>query len=475
MLRKMPRIYLAAVLFAIVVGFFVYSTRQRHKHLYSSGPREERSGGFFQFGTTSKLNIPISRFAGAEALRNAKSPELLTEIEKVIAQNGLPADVFVDDGVQTTNIAVTLHNQFQEYDPQDPDDPLQKLWEASPIGEWDVNGQALDSVRATLTQFEPKRQIIRSMLEKTSTRFYYIFIRPESLNARFDVGVTVNTEASKYLADYALLEEYAIAQALLDGDIDEAVDALAYIFRITQLASHLANAGTRSDAALVRLRTFDVMQRVILDPKFDRYHMIALRNILSEQHENWTSEYITWFGDRASGIALYHRVAMYGPDETLDNAALAELDRRGIKNAFSQGFAKYREEDQTFYLRSMQQILDVSEEPLTRRLNVLNQIYGELSKMEGKHDDNGIAQEPFLAHLLLKDIDGLMQLFARDQSALNRALVLMHTSLGQSNTDSYRDPFTNEPYTIQKADGLLSITTPTLPHPFRVPSFSEKE
>jgi hypothetical protein len=82
--------------------------------------------------------------------------------------------------------------------------------------------------------------------------------------------------------------------------------------------------------------------------------------------------------------------------------------------------------------------------------------------------------EPFMANLLLKDIDRLMLIFAQDQAALDRALVLTLVSLGQSNTSRYHNPFTGEPYEIQKADGFLSIPIPALPRPFRVPNFTDK-
>ena len=473
MSNKTLRIYLAAAIIAAVVGFYVYSHWKQ-----GSNPFSGIRGRNFN---TSHFDVPFTRFKGVETLRNASLAKLVAEVKEVIRQNGLPADVFVDDGSQINNIAVMLHDFFHEfYVLETPNDSLERLWDASPIGEWDVSEQTLENVRVTLNRFESKRQAIRNMLLERNTRFYYIFVYPESLGSRYDVGITINTEASRYLADYALLEEYAIAQALLDGNIGEAMAGLAYIFRITYLASHLRNVGTRSDAASVRRRAFDVMQRVILDPKFDRTHMIYLRTMLSEEHKNWIPEHNTWFGDRASGIIMYHRVLLYGMDDegmddVFEEAELNELDRRVSRHMFRQGFATYREADQAFYLRSMQKILDISEEPFAKRLNVLNQIYGELFEREDIRDDKGIAMEPFVANILLKDIDRLMEHFARDESALNRALVLILASLGQSNTDRYRDPFTDEPYEIQEVDGFLSITTPNLPRPFRVPIFVERE
>ena len=473
MSNKTLRIYLAAAILAAVVGFYVYSHWQGGGNPFSG----IRGRNF----NTSPFDVPIARFRCAETLRDAKSPELVAEVQQVIDQNGLPADVFFDDGQLITNLAVTLHNLFHTYyDPGKNDGSLEQLWEASP----NIDESVLAKVRTPLNRLEPKRQTIRSELLNRDTRFDYILIYPDTMNTWDDVGITVNTEATRYLPDYALLEEYAIAQALLEGNVNEAINALAYMFRIAQLVSRLGNVAARSDAALVRLSALDMMQRVILDPKFNRTHMVELHNILTEQHEDWTSEHVTWFGDRASGILLYHRLMLNLPVDVLEAADYNELKSRGLvreirpgefePGIFDLGFEKYHEADHAFYLRAMQQILDISEIPFAKRQDVLNQINEELLGKKETYDSDKVAMEPFVAHLLLKDVSDLMRFFARDETALNRALVLTQRSLGQSNTDHYRNTFIDEPFEVHKEDGFLSITLPELSS-FRVPVFTERE
>ena len=485
MANKTPRIYLAAAILVAVVVFYVFS------HWNPGGNLRGR------IANVSRFDVPFARFRGAETLRNARSDELVAEVNEVIEQDGLPADVFVDDAMTAgnkkkplPNIAETLDDEFRQYyDPENPDQSLDKLWDASPDGddgEWNIDARTLEGVRPTLDKLEPKRQAIRAALKQRDPlfRFYYIFFAP-NLGSLFDVEIKVNTNASRYLHDYALLEEYAIAQALLDGNIDEALISLAYIFRLTYLATHLGSVGTRSDAAVVRLRAFYIMQQVILNPKFDRPRMIVLRKMLTEQHEDWISEHVTWFGDRASGIILYHRLMLYLPVDVLEDAEFSELKKRGLINEirpdefepgkFDKGFEKYHEADQAFYLRSMQKILDVCEEPYVKRIDTLEQINEELRRTVETRDEEGIAMEYFIANILLKDVNRLMQIFARDQSALNRALVLMDASLGQNTADRYHNPFTDKPYTIDKADDWLSITVPEFQYPFQVPAFTERK
>ena len=484
MANRILRIYLAAAILIVVVGVYVFT--------HSKGGGCSFSGIRARGLNTSKFDVPVARFRNVETLYKTQSDELAVEVQNVIEQNGLPADIFVDDTNSfkekkpPTNIATILDELFNVYYvPEGPNDSLEKLWNASPIGTWDIDEQKLASVRNTLYGFEPKRQAVRTALKRRDTRFYYMFVYPDlrSPEARRDVGVTINTAASQYLSDYALLEEYAIAQTLLDGNIGESINALAYIFRTAYLASRLANVGTRSDAAVVRLRAFDVMQRVVLDPHFNRTHMLALRKMLAEQREHWVSEHTAWFGDRASGIVLYHRLLLHGPIVAFEdgeyNALVkreiinVDLAREGIKDTFDFAFEKYYEADHAFYLRSMQQILDISKSPFANRQEVLVQIQEELRSKERMVDNAGVAMEPFVAGILLKDVPSLMELFAKDESALNRALVLMDASLGQNSATRYRNPFTDEPYEISTEEGWLSITTPALPRPFRVPIFAE--
>jgi hypothetical protein len=471
MFNKFSKYYLAAVIFALVIGLYVFSTIHRHGKYFASGQQENDSEPQHRTFGKTQFKTSFKRFSGAETLRNTRSPELIAEVEKILAQKGLPADVFTDDIPQATNIAQTLHTNFHEYygivDGKSPNElspnDMRKLWGASPIDVWDVNKTAVEGVNDILAKIDVKRIAVRGMLEQPNTCFYYIFNRPEK-----SWRMLTDTDASKYIADYALLEEYLVAKSLLEGNIEDALEALAYIFRMTELASALEVVGVRQDAALVRLRTFNVMQRVVLDPKFDKAHMIFLRDMLSEQHENWTPEKVTWFGDRASGIKLYNDVLMHGPGEALEPEEISHLERRGVYLKFVKGFLKNYAADEVFYLRSMQNIIDISKKPYCERLKVLNSMNKALLAEEDTEN------EPFVANIQLKQIDAFMRVFALDQSALERALVAALISLGQTDTGNYTDPFTGVPYESKRVNGLISISTKNLKHPFRVPDFTKK-
>ena len=486
MSNKHQKIFLPSAIIVAIVAFFVFSNARR----YSREPR-------------ITFDIPFSRFSRADSLFYTKTNELAIEVKKVIEQNGLPADVFVEykDPEESrehdaTNIALGLYKLFDEYyTPEEfpenvgesdlskflkeyrENSDLGKLEAASPAGVWDVDRKTFDCINATLgraalAKFEFKRQTIRKMLENRETHFSHVFVYPDSLKSLKNVRKVVSTEPSKYLSDYALLEEHVIAQALLEGNIEEATHALAYIFRIAHLASNLAAVRVRYDAAVVRLQAFEVMQRVVLAPQFKIDDMRYLREIISEQYIDWVPEFITWFGDRAGGMVLYHSLYAYELSDVLGNENFDFMISRWGEDKFRRGFKVYREADEAFYLQSMQKILDVCDRYFAERMDTLKQIREELSAKEDTHDNKGIPTEYFAATILLKDVERYMRFFAQDESALNRAMVATYSSLGQTNMDTIRDPLTGKPFQKQEEEGLIIIATEHLPRPFRVPNFT---
>ncbi|MDR3232820.1 MAG: hypothetical protein LBT46_04005 [Planctomycetaceae bacterium] len=470
------RYFAAAVILLLVAVYYVVSTQHRNKTLYSSG--EKRT---ILFGGEQVL---FSRFSGAETLRHEKSPKLVKEISSVLKQKGMPADVFMDDVPDSINIAVTLNKAFQtdsgnedsgntdspdkgaeNADNKNKDDSaedLKKLWGSSPMTGWDVDKSKIDSLTDILKKFEHKRLTVRGMLEQPKTVFYYLYYRDQKWQMRLD------TDASQYIADYALLEEYALARALLRGDIPAATEAAAYVFRLAQLADGIGVIGVRCDAALTRLRFMEVLQRIVLDPKTEKEHLVFLRDMLSEQLEHWSPEHLTWFGDRASGISLYQRVMLSGPDGALEPFEVDKLQSRNVYLTFVKGFLKNHAADEAFYLWSMQQIIDSSKERFFKRIDTINTIQNTLLKLQDTKN------EPFVAGLVLDNVDKFMRLFAQDLSRIETAVLALRLALEGSKESANRiassplDPFTGKAYQVKNQDGYVEVSAQNRLQPFRV-------
>jgi hypothetical protein len=304
------------------------------------------------------------------------------------------------------------------------------------------------------------------------------------------------------------LEEYAVARALLDGNIDDAVDCLSYIFRVAQLAAEVRSPEVRSKAARIRRHALDVTQTVVLHPKFQKKNLIKLYDILQEQLETWTNDAEAWIGDRASGMKIYNLVAQYGPEEVLEPDEINELRQRGLlaeaeekpetsKTSRSQKSKSIlfqtktitssvkltskldKEEelakDQVYYLRTMKSVIDECRKPYYQRRALLDRVYEELRRLRNT------SEEPILASLLLRGVSELMEYIAFDRTECETAFLAMSFSLKRPSDQYELDPLYGKKYETRQ---MVNPKEPKIPivrtaysnslKPFCVPDYSRE-
>ncbi|MDR1270376.1 MAG: hypothetical protein LBK82_12710 [Planctomycetaceae bacterium] len=495
---KPKSIFLAVVILSIVIVCYVFSTMQRNYRTY-----EAKSNSLLIFPKSVKFGgeiLPGEVFRNMETARFERDRDLIAEIKKVIAQKETPSEIFKNDLSGKVNIAPTLNNMFR----LDNSEELQTLRDAaSKEAEWNISSETLEQLSEILDRFEEKRLTIRNALNRSNTCFYFLFEQDE------EFGEIVDVQAADYLEDYLLLEEYTIAKALRDGRIEDALDSLVYIFRIAQLTSEIAVPAVRSSAALIRLRAVDVMQTIVLDPKFNKRYLNGLYEMLREQLEYWTPDRAVWVADRASGLKTYHRILQYGPEAALTPAEIDDLEKRDLLMFVVRKQKKRKKEknnttandnnntdnneiketillkndflhthvaDEIFYLKSMQKVIDECPKPYYQRLAVLNEINNEvLDRMDKK-------PEPVIAEILLRGIVQSMRLHAQDRAGCEIAFLAMSISLGkQTVTSLTTNPFSEEKYGINEMEDtenpenkFIQVSSPDNRQPFRVPDYRTK-
>ncbi len=413
--------------------------------------------------------MPGKTFVKMEATRRDKDPELVGEISKIIDSGGMPADVFQDDVPPEMNVGTELTKAFEVY--KDNPGEMEQLRAKAPQGLWQIDAATLQEVADILTRTEQKRLNIREMLGKDGVCFSFHFVHDP------DYGDVPDTEASDYLSDYLLLEEYAIAQALAAGEIDQAIDSLAFIFRLAQLAAEVKNVGIRTRACEVRMRAIDVMQGVVLAPAFRQSHAVKLLGILQEQMDMWTPESAMWIGDRASGLVVYNLIRQYGLESALEPDELAELRQRGIFESLSKNLLHTLPADQTAYMKIMQRVIDESDRPLFERRPEWNKIESDLLAKRGASD------EPVIAEMLLRGVPEIMLYCAQDRAKCETAVLALATSLGQTVATTKRpdakfelDPIFGRKYEINKDAGFVTVSFYAAElKPFRTPDFQAQK
>ena len=417
--------------------------------------------------------IPGKVFVKMEATRTDRDPELVEEIRKVIDEKGMPADIFQDDIPPEMNLGTELSRAFEIY--KNNPGELEQLREKSPRGEWKIGREALQEVGDILTRTEQKRLDIREMLNKNDVCFSFAFVHDP------DYGDIPDTSASDFLSDYLLLEEFAVAKALDEGRVEAATESLAYMFRMAQLAAEVKNVTVRTKAGEVRMKTMDVMQGVVLDPKFRESDMIYLLGMLQEQLDAWTPESAMWIGDRASGLVVFNLIRQHGLESALEPDEIAELRQRGIFDSFSKGLLTNLPKDQAVYLRMMQRIIEESQNPFYQRVPELKRIEAELRGRRGAVD------EPVISEILLRGTTEIMKYCAQDRAKCEMAVLAMAASLGKTVATAKRphetlelDPLFGRKYEILKTTGtdeskadFVRVSFHSNLKPFRVPDFSK--
>jgi hypothetical protein len=132
--------------------------------------------------------------------------------------------------------------------------------------------------------------------------------------------------------------------------------------------------------------------------------------------------------------------------------------------------------DETFYLKSMQKIIDKCNKPFYQRIAVLDEINNEvLSKLDKK-------PEPVIAEILLRGIVRSMRLHAQDRAGCETACLAMAISLEKPTTMlRTSNPFSEKKYTIDEIDDqenprnkFIEVTSSGNHQPFRVPDYRIK-
>jgi hypothetical protein len=422
-------------------------------------------------------NIPGKRFTGIETTRTNQNRELTDEVKKVLQAKGLPADIFKLDVPPDKNLAVLLKREFKIY--RDNPGEIELLRKQPIFIDGKVNDQALLAADEALTRLEPKKLAVRQMLDDDNEVAYSF----EIINIE-GIGETPDISSAGYLEDYVLLEEYAIAKAIRTNKIRDAVIAIAYVFRITQLTAEIPSLPVRHVAATTRLKAIDLVQSIVFSKSFAEEDLRELFMIILEQLDTWCPESKTFAGYRASGMKTFNLIAAMGIDFAFEKSELDELEKRD-KDRFEYRINQNWTWDHVFFLESMQTIIGSCNEPYYKRKEFIESI---LNKLQEKYNT---PEELITSNFLLREAPRVMQYYAFERTKCEVAALTMAYSLRNSQGMSEYAEKTIESYTKELMTGkpyhIRQIVNETQPKinvvwgsyfgnmkPFVVPDYSKK-
>jgi hypothetical protein len=422
-------------------------------------------------------NIAGKRFAGIETTRTYQNGELTDEVKKVLQASGLPSDVFKLDVPPDKNLAVLLKREFKIY--HDNHGEIEQLRKEPIFINGVVNDKALLAADDVLSRIDPKRLLVRQMLDDDEQVAYSF----EIINID-GIGETPDISSAGYLDDYVLLEEYAVAKAIRSNKIRDAVIGIAYIFRIAQLTAEVPSLPVRYVAAQTRLKALDLVQNTVFAKSFAEEDLRELFLILIEQLDTWTLESKAFIGYRASGMKTFNLILAMGIDYAFENSELEELAKRD-KDRFEYKINQNWAWDHVFFLRSMQTIIGSCEQPYFERRDVVEKI---LHTLQEKYDT---PEDLITSYFLLRETTRFMQFYAFERTRCEVATLAMAYSLRYSEgvseyaekaiKDYSKELMTGKPYHIRQ---IVNESEPKINivwgsyfgnmKPFTTPDYSKK-
>ncbi len=420
------------------------------------------AASFARLETTSqtrhhRLRQELARLADANQLPMQLAAERLVD-----PQQGGPAWRHGGRRVlDRDNVAVGIREAFASVDVAVLSRDLERYL---PTGELSVPLKVDPEMRRWLARQQSLRVACRRALERPDAQ----------LAIRYTEGLLADLSVIQQLvwAGQLLLCEAVVA--LANEDVSLALDDCRRVFRAIELLAGEPHLTARVAAARLRSDALRFVQVLVLSRAVGRDAGQQLKALLRSQLDQWPPDELAWIGQRALGMHAYEMVRQGHLLSLLSYKELAKHDTPELARLCRLA-SEYVDEDQWFYLQTMQKILKACRLPYYRRGELLAQLREELAV--GADPE----QKRFVARVLLFDeFDWGQRIQAHDRACTEGWALALGLALGQAGSTAPINPLTGEPFDYLIQDGTVYVSrvdTPDdkwqpLPQPLRVPQFT---
>ena len=413
-----------------------------------------------------------SVFTDISSVRFEKDKDFIKEFEKIVTSSssrGLPVEIFKNDIPPNANIASHLEQQFSVFYEEGNSGELEALRSVRPQpgSDWEISSEALQTVNDVINRTDERRLFIRKLLIAKKTCFATELV----YNKKTKESIP-NWKAASYLDDYLLLEEFAVAKSLHEGNVHQAIDAAAYMFRLAQLASEVEMPSARAKVAQMRRKTIRITQAIALDPLCQEKDIVRLYDIMKEQLDHWVPDERAWIGARAFGMLIYEAVRERGMIPILGNQVIAEATRNGVMELYEKNILRSLTSDYTFYLQSMSTMIDSSRDVYSSRQKDFAAIGARLR--ERQRPESG--PFPIIADFLLRNIREIMEACAVERAECESAFIAVATSANRPvGLLHHGNSLNGKPFQISTLESppRVSVTFEGAEQPFIAPIFGK--
>jgi len=262
---------------------------------------------------------------------------------------------------------------------------------------------------------------------------------------------------------YVTVERAFANRSLQQGKLDEAMQAIRYVYR---LAAELAESGSlalRIAAARFRLQMLETAQLLLLHPLCQHEHHELLHKLLNDQINNRETDETIWKRYRDEGKQFFENVSRQGFDKMIAPNLLKELMERRAFDKYEKAVVERFNHDQSIFIRVSEAVIESCSIPFFQRQPALRQLDAEL------REQRGTANEPVFTLLLLRDVSTSMRVLAQERSGIESAYLALSVSLDIRSRQKPLNFLTGNEYEIRLiTDGVMCTYEGNI-KPFYVP------
>jgi len=384
-------------------------------------------------------------------LRATANKALREELARIEAEHGTPELLVVKEKIpDDKNVAAGLVDLFRT---SELPSLREKANENFPPGPFSFNRLKLTKAIKFAKQHEDRRLKAREALTRPQCDF----------GLRHDKGWEADRKFVGVVRMCGRLEAFATAEQLfVHHNVNNAIEALRYQFRLAELLGSVKDVESRLEAAEMREEALRELQAIVKDERLQMAHLELLRTMVDDQLKRWPKDADAWIGDRAMGMYLYEIVrdgqlfVCLTPDELRrfnDEGTLEELTAVARDTA---------DPDELFYLTTMRKLLERCDKAFSTRTELVAQVRKELKAQRDSPDYALVADR-----LLLDGLENALRLQAADRARTAAWGLALDLATGKKSPYQV-NPLTERPYRVQRDSDKVSVwlddkSTQTLP------------
>jgi hypothetical protein len=198
----------------------------------------------------------------------------------------------------------------------------------------------------------------------------------------------------------------------------------------------------RIAAARVREDAFLLLANICSDPTIDTRQLKRLYRSVLDTLGNWPDDSLMWQGERAQGLHAYEMVRSGFLLSLLTKEQHKHVLAKG-KNEFSRSIVSHVDDDEQFYLRSMEIIIATCSDPYYKRVPKVNKVFIDLERFNRESGPVWMATD-----MLLVNVENGLYWQGHDRALAEGWLLALGVACDAITNHKRTNPLTGKPYEL---------------------------